>query len=593
MNKVIVVGHPFSGYSEVEQLLLECGMASALPSHQEKLTPQEIDLILCKAHGVAPLNIANLQDPTFDQVDIGVVWHGMILDLMRGNLGQQFWGWGDPQAIYLLDFWKTIDPKIAFILVYNHPRTALRNNPTEADSGHSDQEKNELDCWTAYNDALLHFYQRNTERCLLVHSEQVRTSVNSYLQQLRTRLDAPIGQIQDDRSLQQKTEQIREETASYTAEDEANLQCQTASAAFTKNQDPLEIFLISEVIEQFPEVMGLYEELQAMATLPYTSNLPSSHSAFLAWQTFSRLKRDNDNITQKYQKLNAETEALNHEKIKYIQKNNEIQHENSLLTQQVFQLQKEIDKYYLQSQDYIIKTQDFKQIEKKLNEISIELNQKQKTIDDLTLKSNQYLNKTKESKEIEKNFNKQSIEIIQNRKIIDNLNKKLDEERRKIQESKNKTDRDSSKLKEENELLLLQLHQVQEELEQYFLENTKLRKNQIPVHYGAAERVKSELPYLIGAAIIQRSRKGWPLLFLPFSMRTLAKRYRQSAQQHDKPLPPLSEYNDFPEAQRVMKHLSYRLGTTWLKHCRTPWGLLIMPFALMKADKQFQQYKNQ
>ncbi|MBM9613659.1 hypothetical protein JWJ90_05080 [Desulfobulbus rhabdoformis] len=555
MNKVIVVGHPFSGYSEVEQLLLECGMASALPSHQEKLTPQEIDLMLCKAHDVAPLSIADLQDPIFDQIDIGVVWHGMILDLMRGNLGQQFWGWGDPQAIYLLDFWKTIDPKIAFILVYNHPRTALRNNPTEADSGHSDQEKNELDCWTAYNDTLLHFYQRNTERCLLVHAEQVRTSVNSYLQQLKTRLDAPIGQIQDDCSLQQKTEQIREETATYTAEDEANLQCQTALAAFTKKQDPLEIFLASEVIEQFPEAMELYEELQAIATLPYSNNLTSSHSAFLAWQTFSRLKRDNDNITKKYQKLNTETETLNNEKIKYLQKNNEIQQENDLLIQQVLQLQKDLDKYYAQSHDCMIKNQDFKQIEKK--------------------------------------FTKQSIELIQNKKIINDLNKKLDDLKRKSHESKNKTDRDTSKLKEENELLLLQLHQVQEELEQYFLENTKLRKNQLPVHYGAAERVKSELPYLIGAAIIQRSRKGWPLLFLPFSMRPLARRYRQSAQQHDNPLPPLSEYHDFPEAQRVMKHLSYRLGTTWLKHCRTPWGLLIMPFALMKADKQFQQYKNQ
>ena len=29
---------------------------------------------------------------------------------MLGNLEENFWGWSDPNAIYLLDYWKQLDP---------------------------------------------------------------------------------------------------------------------------------------------------------------------------------------------------------------------------------------------------------------------------------------------------------------------------------------------------------------------------------------------------------------------------------------------------------------------------------------------------
>lgn len=41
MNKILIVGHPQSGFEEVEQVLHDCGMAYAQPSRREGFLPAE------------------------------------------------------------------------------------------------------------------------------------------------------------------------------------------------------------------------------------------------------------------------------------------------------------------------------------------------------------------------------------------------------------------------------------------------------------------------------------------------------------------------------------------------------------------------
>jgi hypothetical protein len=57
------------------------------------------------------------------QTQVAAVWQGMVLDLMLSNLDQPLWGWADPQAVYLLDYWKEQDPQVVFVLVYDEPQT--------------------------------------------------------------------------------------------------------------------------------------------------------------------------------------------------------------------------------------------------------------------------------------------------------------------------------------------------------------------------------------------------------------------------------------------------------------------------------------
>jgi hypothetical protein len=151
-------------------------------------------------------------------------------------------------------------------------------------------------------------------------------------------------------------------------------------------------------------------------------------------------------------------------------------------------------------------------------------------------------------------------------------------------------------LEEENDLLLMQLHQVQEELERYYLENQSLKKNQVKPNarlYGAADRIQQQLTYRLGATLIANSRSfgGW--LRMPFALRREVRTYRVDMSKKGKQnLPPIHSYADAYEAERYKQHLSYKLGQTLLKHNKTPWGWFVLPFALLSTVNNFKKARS-
>jgi hypothetical protein len=148
-------------------------------------------------------------------------------------------------------------------------------------------------------------------------------------------------------------------------------------------------------------------------------------------------------------------------------------------------------------------------------------------------------------------------------------------------------------LEEEIDLILTQLHQVQEELERYYLENQDLKKK-LPQPqtkpYGAAQRIQKRLSYRLGAVMIANSRSltGW--FRMPFALASEARAYR--ADKHargDQKLPPIHTYADASDAERYKKHLSYRLGEVFIKYIKTPWGWLVLPFVIRGTIKNFKE----
>ena len=186
MNEILILGHAASGLKDVENQLYRCGMQAAKPSKREGLLPIDITAMICKAHDAPSVSgIESEQD--FQQLTVGAVWHGLALDLLLGNLGQKLWGWADSSGIFLLDYWKELEPRMTFILVYDDPRTAL----SECEIGgqvSEDEVERRLNNWVAYNGAMLRFFLRNRSRCLLVHAQQVRRTTQKYLDQLQARL---------------------------------------------------------------------------------------------------------------------------------------------------------------------------------------------------------------------------------------------------------------------------------------------------------------------------------------------------------------------------------------------------------------------
>lgn len=191
--------------------------------------------------------------------------------------------------------------------------------------------------------------------------------------------------------------------------------------------------------------------------------------------------------------------------------------------------------------------------------------------------------------------------VAQLQQQVQSLNAELDAKQSEIESLKQKEQntQTSKALTEENNLLITQLHHTQEELEKYYLENQRLKSAQpqlaaanLPstaVYYGAAERVKRDLPYRLGATMVSHSKSTKDLAKLPVA---LFKEYQdfQKHQGDQKDLPPIEEYQDVKEAEKVKKHLSYKLGKTLVDGVKSPKSILDLP---VKMGKEIVGFKRQ
>ena len=602
MKKIIITGHPQSGLEQIESLLLSAGMAAALPSQDKQLTAQEITTILCKAHGVVPL--AQIQgDQTLAQIEVAPVWQGMVLDLMLANLQHPLWGWADPHSIQLLEYWKAQDPQVVFVLVYDAPHTALTRLSLEDAAAPAEVLQQRLQTWVAYNSALLQFYLRNPQRCVLVHASEAEPSAQRYVQLINSRIDAPLQLSTPDQEPQllhptdSATNEKSAVTAAPAAPEHSTLLTQPVQN-FTNSQQAY--MLLAQLLETYPQAQTLYEELQAAATLP--RNNPQmlgwngdAQSRFAAWQEFvqlhqlsrashAELLKKQEQFTQAQQALEADfskikallaTEQSRKNELQVLlqqssQKHQESTEENELLLTQLHQVQEELERHYLDGQKLKQSLEVAQAQAKQLPTVQAELKKTQETLKITQDKANE----------------------------LPKVQEKLKEAQAALQAAKTqKAAAPSQELKEENELLLLQLHQVQEELERYYLENQKLKigsahkpKAEARDYYGAADRIKRQLSYRLGSVMIEKSRTlgGW--LSMPFALQAEAKRFHQEkAARKGGKLPPIAHYRDAHEAERVKQHLSYRLGSTLVQRSGSLGGWLSMPCALRAQVKEFQK----
>lgn len=527
MNKILIVGHPQSGYQEVERLLLACGMAPAQPSRREGFAPDQISETLCKAHNTPALHRLG-NDREVQQVNVAPVWQSLAMDLMLGNIDQPLWGWADPKAVYLLDYWLTLDPSLHFILVYDRPHSVLtRTGLQEAASLTREALQQRLDAWSAYNAAVLSFHLRHPERCLLVHSEQVVRSADASLQHVQARIDAPWKDrlastgMSTTHLVPTDVEDAKPGTQSLSLEDEIPFDASALSTV-----------VASTLLKDQPGSQALYEELQASANLPLEADLAQGEDPALAmeaWLSFVAVQErlhSQHHLARQLQAGREQAERLAQERERLIEEERRLRVSERLeMTQHLAGQQQALQQ-------------------------------------------------------------------------IGSLTSEIETLRAKA-ESVNP----DPQLTEENELLLSQLHQVQEELERYLIENQRLKKresqSQQPTKpsrvavYGAADRVKQQLSYRLGATLIDNSRTvgGW--LSMPWAVRRVVAQYRRDLPHHQaKNLPPIHTYADAYEADRVRNHLSYRLGEAFLKNARSPVGWLRMPFALNSAVKTYRQQQS-
>lgn len=661
MNKIIVVGHPQSGFESVEELLLDCGMAEAMPSRREGFMAAQISETLVKVHGAVPVQHVCVADQ-LAQIEVAPVWQGMALDLMLANMEQPLWGWADTQAVYLLDYWRSQDPQTVFVLVFDEPQSVFTRQALEhADASPQEQEAR-INGWVAYNSALLHFHLRHPQRSLLVHAAQVQTSAHSYLQQVSLHVDA---------QLHLPSEAVRSEVKCHDQDLSHGAILLRADMAGQQKQtmdgNALAQWLAQQLLEEYPQASELYEQLQAAASLPQGSHAQLGRQLLAedqvnprrkAWSIFvaqqkamqgqmrhlqqlgktldeqARLAQERQAEIEQLTRLISNIEATNQQQaLQMLRRAEQIEHlsqaglvaqqrteeqqrlltsqltqleaqgqEKQLLLKQLHKVQEELESRYLQAMKQ-------EKALTELNKVKAELMASQEKTNALQAVRREKQTLQEQLQKVQQELANRKVQALQEEKAQAELlrvkaelkaaqDKALQlqrsEEQLKKQLLMQGASDSAAELEKENELLLTQLHKVQEELEFHYLEHSKLKeaKQLKPVaYYGAANRVKQQLSYRLGATMIKNSRsvRGW--LGMPFALRSELQRYKQgqTSSHMNQKLPPIEQYGDAYEAEHIKQHLSYRLGAQMIANSRTLGGWISMPWALLGEVKAFRK----
>ena len=405
MKIILTCGHPYSGHQAVAELLQYCGVANALPSRNNQYSPTSLQSKIFEVYEW------NVEDSTYPLPELGKVWQELGSDLFMGNLSQLLWGWSDHQTVWLLDFWKDFDPQIRFVLVYSAPEFVICNMLQQQVDAPADMDSI-LAAWNRYNTELLRFYNRNRDRCLLINAQTALQHPSVLLEKMADAFAL---------KLQLPAEEARQNTSRVAA----GLACSLISDTSPTDQN------------------ALYQELESTADIISSGVRPSTQEKLHAWSEYNRLIRElnnNASLTEQQQReletLKAELEQQTHNNLN---KQQELEQENELLLLQLHQVQEELEQHFLNNQ----------KLGEKEKQLTIDIQRKQQEIDNLKTNTSQL-----------------DANIQAKQQEIDNLKANTSQLNASIQAKQ--------ELEQENELLLLQLHQVQEELEQHFLNNQEL-----------------------------------------------------------------------------------------------------------------------
>ncbi len=358
MKIVVTCGHPYSGFQLAYEALTQAGLARAERSRRESLSPTELHEKVLKANDLDSTAL-NVNAP----ISPGKVWQDLAVDLFMGNMEQKNWGWADNRSVWLLDFWKELDPQVRFVLVYSTPEFALGKALSEGYATLGEIEP-VLATWIAYHTEMLRFYNRNTERCLLVNLSAT---------------------IHDPKTFIEKTVKM------------FGLDLVQAASGHLVNIDSVAAIaatLAKALIEDDNEVYALYRELESAADIADSNELTSN--------------------AQKRQALEEFTALLNRIDKTKVEISENVEYVNKLRVEQA----------------------------KNVAEL-------QSNIQQLALTQNEYENLKEE---------------------YGSLKRQLNDSQAKLKDVQAVAPNNQAELAQENELLLLQLHQVQEELEHYFIQ---------------------------------------------------------------------------------------------------------------------------
>jgi glycosyltransferase involved in cell wall biosynthesis len=105
---------------------------------------------------------------------------------------RKLWGWKDPRTTLLLDFWDSLLEDAKYIFVYRFPWDVADSMQRLGAPVFLQNPEYAYRIWTFYNQHLLDFFTKNSQRCLLVSSNALQQNPDLLIDLLRKKLNIEI-----------------------------------------------------------------------------------------------------------------------------------------------------------------------------------------------------------------------------------------------------------------------------------------------------------------------------------------------------------------------------------------------------------------
>ena len=378
-------------------------------------------------------------------------------DIFVANNKSDCWGWADVRSAKLLDFWLNFDPRLYFVCVYVSPQQMLAN--AMSSGGEIESVGAVMAAWQTHYQQLLRFHLRNPQRSLLVDgSECVKYPhllIERCIQQWALKIDMPV--VAEPRSIA---------------------------------HDSLALYLANQLCQDYPQAISLQHEL--VATLSHLADMDqAANTALLLPEHIIadyRVLKDRSVEQELLETTRYELEAsvLKHDAQQ--KRISTLQDEVAALTivcdkqsSLIIEHQAEIDQLATKYRDAVAGyAQQQKNAEQENELLMLQLHQVQEELEAYFLK---HESQQKQINALQSEIvtltsacNERDALITGRQTEIEQLSRKYDDAIANHDQQKRDGEVRLKDAEQENELLLLQLHQVQEELERYFLQHQDIQK---------------------------------------------------------------------------------------------------------------------
>lgn len=414
MKIILTCGHPDSGYETVHTALVAAGVGDGQASSQDAMSIPELYAALYKAHG-HDMSGAKTSDP----IAPGDAWQKLACDLFRSNASQNTWGWADAQTVWMLDYWHDFDPLIRFVLVYSSLEFAVSHAFKNKTISPADFDIF-IASWVKYSAEILRFYNRHSDRCLLVNIHATMQYPEKWLAKIAEAFGVTLA------------------TPILTAKTDG-----VAGSAVA-------MCLANGLVENCDEAMSLFRELESSASFENDAVSILVPEYLVAWQEYASLPSQLENARSV---ATATASRAN------------------ILQEKLEKTMREIALAEDQVEALIVEKKDHANLQTewqaKTDAIAKSLAEQKQIASDLHEQNQQLANEGDEKR----------LQLAEHRRQLDQLTEQVESSRQALalgQSTMDPLQASNAELLQENDLLRFQLDCVQEELEHNFLKTKEL-----------------------------------------------------------------------------------------------------------------------